>query len=129
MKNNAAIVLLFAFLFTQTEVSQFFRVPTLLCHYWEHVQEDGENSLWDYLSLHYSGSAAHIQTHNHREHDNLPFKADDCSVAHLPISSTPPQPFSLTFPSMSNAKPLSGQQHIFYLSAYHGNIWQPPKVA
>lgn len=88
MSRIVAILFLSIFLTANTTFVQILRLPTLVHHYWEHVEWDN-SSLIEFISEHYAKQINHPDD-KHHDHQNLPLKALDCQASH--IVSIVPQP-------------------------------------
>lgn len=128
MKKLVAISFLFVFLGSNTELHQLLRLPVLLHHFFEHQGQEPDKSFTDFMKEHYSGTQSHPDT-GHHDHDNLPFKTNDCAtthpsgvfVTHLTILVSPPNTFHYQLSPIYNGD--------FHAVAVVSNIWQPPKVS
>ena len=127
MKKIFAISFLFIFLTANTAFGQLLRLPTLIHHYWEHVEWDN-STLFEFLSEHYSIKINHPDD-KHHDHEKLPFKAVDCHA--MQVVTIVPQPtFSISqiiLNIVEIKKYTYKQQH--YLNAYLNSIWQPPRFS
>ena len=56
MRRLIAVIFLFSFLFSGTEMHELFKIPHLLAHYIEHSSESKEISLLDFIKEHYNGA-------------------------------------------------------------------------
>lgn len=109
-------------------VHQIMRVPSLAVHYYHHITEHENISVFDFLVLHY-GDSEHMKTDAH-EHQNLPgakssHVCQHASPAPIVIQSLQ---LNLSHPQFNNVV-----YHIptddFLPSNGANSIWQPPKVA
>lgn len=103
------------------------RLPTLIHHYWEHVEWDN-STLLEFLSEHYAKEINHPDD-KHHDHENLPFKAVDCQAMQVvTIVSQPTFLISQIIPdTVEIKKSIRNQQH--YSNAYLNSIWQPPRFS
>lgn len=128
MKRIVAIAFLLTFLSSNTELRQLFKLPVLIHHYFEHVELDENESLANFLKVHYEREINHPDD-IHGDHENLPFKTTDCHTAHIPVIL---QPLQLEITSISekiavqDTKIYSIEEH--YSFAHLKNIWQPPRL-
>jgi len=108
-------------------LGELLRLPILVHHYKEHVAQDQDASFWDFLAKHYAERIDHPDD-EHRDHEHLPFRSADCATAHI-CSLVPPAGVSLEPVVFFNAgqKTLS-RYRPHYSSAFHNNIWQPPRL-
>lgn len=128
LRQIIAISLLFTFLFSNMELHQLLKLPTLIEHYLEHKQENKNETLLNYLAEHYTKNITHQHADNHNDHQKLPFKTNDCAVAHIVIGFLPTEKFEFVIPNASFIEKASHYNEDDYLSNFCGNIWQPPKA-
>ncbi len=116
---------LFIFLLANTAFGQVLKLPVLIQHYIEHVEQDN-SLLLDFLSAHYSDHINHPDGRHH-DHENLPFKSD-CPV--IQAITVVPKSFSFShlFPKVSAIKKIT-RNYRDYSSAYLDTIWQPPRIS
>jgi len=110
-----------------TEINQVFKLPNLVCHYFEHCQLNPDISFFRFLSMHYGGNDG---THADDEKDNqLPchnLEHNTLSVICFKIIQDPP---SIEIVTYYNDKEY-GTLLLTYLPQKHVNsLFQPPKVA
>jgi hypothetical protein len=124
VKKLIAIGLLFSFLSSTTELHEFFKLPHLVYHYFEHGAETG---LADFLHLHY----AHDHENNHDEHHDkgcLPFQGthtcQTIGTGALFFEVSTAVNLNPDLSSSNDYLPLSES----FTSGYHASIWQPPKI-
>jgi hypothetical protein len=123
-----AISLLTVFLGANTELHQLLRLPVLIHHFFEHHDQEPDESFADFLNEHYSDNQNHSDT-NHNDHENLPFKTNDCATAHVSIAFVNPTSFSISRPKTFQDKVSPIYNGLFYSSSVVGSIWQPPKIS
>ncbi len=103
------------------------RLPTLVHHYFEHVEWDNNNSLIDFLAIHYCKDINHPDD-QHNDHENLPFKTGNDSLMQV-VSLPQPQ---LTISQQScfgfNFK-IPVRNHPVHSNSNTGSIWQPPRFS
>ncbi|MCC6185722.1 MAG: hypothetical protein IT256_01075 [Chitinophagaceae bacterium] len=128
MKRAICTLLLFAYLFSNTEFSQLLKMPTLVAHFFEHQQQDKAITLLEFLRIHYATDIA--QNADYEQDKKLPFKTHDSCNNHFSIS-TAPTSFSFVakcyhgiVASISKYPPQSEA----IASAFLANIWQPPRA-
>lgn len=128
LKQFIAISLLFTFLFSNMELHQLLKLPTLIEHYIEHKQENKNETLLNYLAEHYAKNINHQHNDNHNDHQKLPFKTNDCAVTHSILGVLTTEKIELIIPNASFIEKTSYYNEDDYLSNFSGNIWQPPKT-
>lgn len=128
MKKISAILLLSVYLFSTTGFSQMLKLPVLIHHYFEHIQEDDDISFIDFFSKHYTGKINHHhQGSEQQEHKNLPFKSADIHFLQIAVIVQPY--FSQTdIPLWLPAKKQRHPNQQDYSTNYLNTIWQPPRV-
>ena len=128
MKRLIALSLLFVFLGANTKLHQLLKLPVLIHHFLEHQTQEPNETIADFLVEHYSDTQNHSEP-DHHNHDNLPFKTNDCATAHVLIAFENHISFSVPSPnSFKNAgSPI--YDGVIYFSVFHSIIWQPPKTS
>jgi hypothetical protein len=102
----------------------------LFHHYLSHHQNEHTTSFAHFLSDHYSAGSEHADSDKHEhEHDNLPFKTNDCATMHSAIAFNHPHNFSLSEPNIVSEKVEVIYNVLIYSSSALTNIWQPPKLS
>ena len=127
MKRVIAISFLFIVLTANTAFVQLLRLPTLVHHYFEHVEWDN-STLIEFLSVHYASTINHPDD-KHHDHEKLPFKALECQAIQVQ-TFIPQTTFSIAqiiFNTVEIKKPIYNQQN--YSNAYLNSIWQPPRFS
>ena len=128
LKKLISISLLFVFLSANTELHQLLKLPVLIHHYLSHHQDEHDKSFAHFLADHYSSKPEHTDKDNH-EHDNLPFKTNDCADMHSNIAFNHHHHFSLCEPNIVAEKVSVIYNVLFYSSSALNSIWQPPKIS
>jgi hypothetical protein len=125
MRNAGAILFISVYLFSYTEVHEIFSLPAFFEHYHEHRTTNPEIGLLGYIKIHYTKSG---ETHEHDNHDSLPFKDDHCL-----------QGFSINpiyFSELLITEFFNNGEYRDHHSVYnprmiswllHFSIWQPPR--
>lgn len=127
VKTGIVISLLFIFLTANTELHQLLRLPALIHHFLEHTRQNRNESLATFLIEHYAGENKHCDN-KQGDHDNLPFKAGDCSPIHKTIACNTPAVFLLTEPMGDKADIGLSPPPLSISSAFLSSIWQPPRI-
>jgi hypothetical protein len=127
LKKYIAVLLLFAFLGADTEMSQLLRFPIFVHHYLEHVDSD-IISMNDFLTSHYNVNINHSDD-KHHDHDHLPFRAKDCPVCTVFIALIKPAHSIISTPIIFEETISAKYKGILYSSTHISNIWQPPKIS
>lgn len=128
LKKVIAISFLFVFLCANTELHQLLRIPVLVHHFFEHNQQEPDETFADFLNEHYSGQQ-NDSDNDHHEHDNLPFKSADCATAHVLLAFVSEAQFSITRQVIFKDKISPIYNRAFYSSSVVNTIWQPPKIS
>lgn len=127
MKKVVAISFLFVFLSANTELHQLLKLPMLLNHFLEHHDQEPDESLADFLNEHYSETHNHSDNEHH-DHDNLPFKSNDCATMHSNVVFNHDHNFSFCEPHIVSEKAsVATNNVVIYSSAVLNTIWQPPQ--
>ncbi|WP_300603996.1 hypothetical protein [Niabella sp.] len=119
-----AICMLFVYLVSTTEASQFLKIPILVAHFIEHRQQDPELTFGAFLKMHYNHP---VKDADYQRDQQLPFVTHSGS---LTLVFTVDSHFSLelrkwTFPSLKRTTPY---KNVFYEKDVLTSIWQPPRV-
>ena len=126
MRRFAPVFFLFAILFSQAELHQLMKLPSLLEHYAEHRSADQQLSFANFLNLHYFNQEHSANSHNHDS--RLPFKAHDC---HLSADAAQGVPHSFVFRFVvlhSGEIQLPEYRPQGNSSLYKTDVWQPPRL-
>jgi hypothetical protein len=128
LKKAITLSFLFIFLSANTELHQLFRLPSFVHHFLEHLKTDHKQSFANFLNDHYTNHKNNSDT-DHHDHDNLPFKAADCSATHVSVVFVNLFQFSITRPNTVPDKVTASYNEVTYASTVVNNIWQPPKIS
>ena len=128
MKKIIAISFLFVFLCANAELHQLLRLPVLIHHFLDDLNQEPDETFTDFLNEHYSDHQNHSDN-DHHDHDNLPFKTNDCATAHVSLAFVNHNPYSISSPAVFYDKISPIYNGGFYSSAFVSNIWQPPKIS
>lgn len=133
MRRAIALFLLFLHLTAATQFHELLKMPLLVAHYMEHLQEGDEQlSFVDFLHRHYSDHHKDdlASEKHHNKHDNLPFKSSCCG-GHAPVFLKPEAVFAATEPPLfANAPPTySARLRDRIFSRSTADIWQPPRLS
>jgi len=108
------------------ELHQIAKLPALLHHYFEHKNENKQQSFKEFFVLHYFDNHSHAMQ-NHK-HDDLPFKSTNCSSFHAAIVFVQTIMSGYYQPSLFLTSLIKEPQPDFYFQNFVGKIWQPPKL-
>jgi hypothetical protein len=123
-----SIIVLFAlfYLFTVTEFKQFLKIPVLIDHYFEHVEENEHLSLVDFVSIHYMEGL--VYDDDVARDMQLPFRNPDQQVS-ISIVSTEIE-FSFNYEHFLDFSSIT--IHVFNDSrpalSFSSSIWHPPQA-
>jgi len=102
-------------------LTELFRVPDLVDHFYDHQQEDHDLTFFSFLNQHYFDVNSHNDDHEHQ----LPFKSTDAHAVMIfsltprcEIPTSEPQRVTRTYPWPLDAS---------VILRYTGSIFQPPK--
>lgn len=103
---------------------EFFKIPFLITHYFDHKEESDAMSFGAYLLLHYVNESHELQDNDYREDHQLPFKTHE--VIHLQIA---PLSKNLQFSFVHEYSNFDYDQHYeIGLPVSDGSdFWNPPK--
>ena len=131
LKKLIAISFLSIFLCAYTEIGQLLKLPTLIHHYLEHHNDKTDDeygiSFIDFLKNHYNENSNHSDNAKH-DHENLPFKTNDCNYMNTVIALMQQKVFNLHTTTIISAKNIACYTEQHYTSKSFGSIWQPPKL-
>lgn len=125
MRKSLLIVLATIYLFTGTEFKQLLKIPILIEHYYEHIDQNKDLSLAQFITIHYLYGI--VYDNDVARDMELPFKT--CDHTCLSIVSTEiafnltyeiyPSFFIFTQPLFDDSKPKSD---------FNTPVWHPPQV-
>lgn len=127
MKKLIAISFLFVFLTANTAFGQILRLPTLIHHFFEHLEEDN-SSFFEYLIEHYADRINHPDT-NHNDHKNLPFKTASSFTSNITIIFSESTILIPPFFSENRDVKTFAITLNKYLEGSLCSIWQPPQFS
>ncbi|MCZ2100976.1 MAG: hypothetical protein LC107_05510 [Chitinophagales bacterium] len=127
MKKVIAIFFLFSFLSANTAFGEVLKLPLLIHHYFEHSQEDDDNSIIDFLAKHYGKDINHHHNDSHHDHDKLPFKTFNPHSVNMFDFQPLFNEVSIPLAEKELKTPVLQQQ--IYHNDYLDSIWQPPQVS
>ncbi|MCO5267814.1 MAG: hypothetical protein M9897_02840 [Brumimicrobium sp.] len=128
MKQFLAISFLFVFLTGNTDLRELAKFPMLIHHYVEHLEEEGGESIIDFIAMHYSDSHHNKENTSH-EHDKLPFKSIQHNFAQSAID------IPILFNGIEKNEFIDNEYgNILYIPSQYSNsfltkIWQPPRLS
>jgi len=124
-----AIFFLLLFLSTNTVFGEVVKLPVFAHHFSEHLQENKNQSLFDFLALHYSKKIEHQHNNKHEDHDKLPFKTADIGISTM-VSLLPPISKLVSIKSHELADlEMPAYKQPNYLNTFLSSIWQPPRFS
>ena len=125
MRFSAAILFTGIYLFSFTELHEILRLPNLIQHYQEHLEQNESADLIGFLLSHYGG-ATHKGDHDHQD---LPFDAGHGMHSGHPAPVSIPEHFETQFELYSEAlSHMSEEPPSRVYTEYHLSIWQPPRA-
>lgn len=126
MRKIFAITFLTIYLFSNTELHQFLKLPILIEHYSEHKDKDHSITLWKFLSMHYANG--NTKDADYDKDSKLPFKTHDNCNSSNHITILPEQKFFFNSVVQSFEKKILFKFYsVFPNATFLENIWQPPK--
>ena len=125
MKKSLALLIFSAYLISTTEVKQLLKLPMLIEHFLEHKEQSENQSIFEFLSMHYGEHAG-----SEKEHENLPFKSHDgCINSSLLVLISNTFSVPSINPFCFEIKTITLDDDFFLTSSFQSNIWQPPKFS
>jgi len=122
----AAIILSAIYIFSSSTASEFFKLPKLINHYYDHRDENSSVTLSMFLVQHYyyeDGTDKDVE-----EDNKLPFKSAENANAPSLVSLTPPPLVACASnPNKEISRDFGVYKKLFLPSRYLKNIWQPPR--
>lgn len=106
-----------------SEFEQLVKIPALISHYAEHLNEDEHLSFLNYIAQHYKSGYLESESEKHK---GLPFKSHECHCQSQVLV------FELFEPFVIGVWPVNLDTHReTYRNDYFlenvANIWQPPQ--
>lgn len=126
MRRFAASLLLFTYLFANTELHELAKIGAFIEHYAQHKTEDASLSLFNFIIIHYF--SGNVVDADYAQDNQLPFKATDCSNAIPSIPITLPDFADLPYPEQIESSALPIYDQSMLPSQHLSDIWQPPKA-
>lgn len=126
MKKLIALLFLFSYLFSTTQLYELLKVNILVEHYADHASKDAALTVWGFLRMHYSGNS--VKDADYEQDMKLPFKSlNICHYASINFC-TPIEEFAFSESISLKLYKNSFFKYNFYFSSnFHSVIWQPPK--
>ncbi|MBK8521114.1 MAG: hypothetical protein WAT20_08370 [Ferruginibacter sp.] len=126
IRKIAAFILLSVYLFTATAITELFKLPVLISHYYGHREENKSMNLSSFLIQHYyyeDGTDKDVE-----EDNKLPFKSPENAGSVTFISLSPPNVQYCITDTNEGIKKIFGMYTPPFLpSQYLNTIWQPPR--
>ena len=93
MRKTLLIVLITIHFFGNTEISQLFKLPQLISHYFQHSRQDPNLSFFTFLNMHYGGddgtSADDHEDNKLPYHSNSQIHSFNIVISSLPKNDMP----------------------------------------
>ena len=125
MRRFIAHILLFVFLFANTELHEFAKLGAFVGHFMEHRQEDKNLGLVEFIVIHYF--SGNVVDADYSRDMQLPFKTIDCNNS-IPTCTLPQADYwEFTPITFLEPRPLLPYDQSALPSSYLADIWQPPK--
>ena len=125
MKKTIAILFISLYVFSATELNQFFKLPILFEHFSEHKTENKNITFLQFLKIHYQGNQ--IPDDDDFKDKRLPFKSHGNSFS-TQIFAVLPAFTEIEIPVFSdNNKSVTIHKNQFIPTLQLESIWQPPK--
>ena len=125
MKKTIAILFISLYVFSATELNQFFKLPILFEHFSEHKSENKNITFLQFLKIHYQGN--HAPDSDDLKDKRLPFKSHGNSFS-TQIFAVLPAFSEIEIPVFSdNTKSVTIHKNQFIPTLQLESIWQPPK--
>lgn len=126
MKRLTIIFLLGVFTLTSTELIELTKLPSLIEHFVEHQSQNGELSLYEFISLHYSDESEH---HDENE-KKFPFKSHEhCLNYNVAYVLTKTFEGIELKPDFETIREFSIPKSSSLTTTNPSAIWQPPKIS
>lgn len=125
LKSISMLLLSLTLLGSVMDLHNLARLPRLIEHYNEHRDKSMNFSFLDFLNLHYGSESERHDKEEHSRHTGLPFKAGDCTFAHIVTVPAPFQTHELA--PLFSSQTYSNFYQSAYCSEFSQSIWQPPK--
>jgi len=126
MRRLAASLLLFAYLFANTELHELAKIGAFMEHYAQHQKEDKDLNLLDFIVLHYF--SGNVVDDDYAEDMQLPFKTADCNNSSPTITISLPDIFVSQPAIFLESAGLPAYDQSVLPTSHSADIWQPPKA-
>lgn len=129
MRKVLSIFFLVTYLFSTTELSELLKFPALVEHYFDHKEKSPDITVFEFLTLHYSGN--HLEGHPHdddyEKDQKLPFIVHtDVMTTVFIINQYPIAGYIKKYLQEEDTK-VQPLDDIFRDSNILSSIWQPPQ--
>jgi len=125
VKKTIAILFISLYVFSATELNQFFKLPILFEHFSEHKTENKNITFLQFLKIHYQGN--HAPDNDDLKDKRLPFKSHGNSFS-TQIFAVLPAFSEIEIPVFTdNNKSVTIHKNQFIPTLQLESIWQPPK--
>lgn len=129
MKRLLAIFSLLTFLHAHMAFGEVLKLPMLVQHYLEHIDEDKDITVFQFFVQHYTEGIDHNHQENHNHHDKLPFKTTDGHFSSVVSMVSPPFVMVSHHTVAAAALRMPAYHQQDYSNAYLNSIWQPPRFS
>lgn len=125
MKRWIVGFLLISLLTGTTCVMEFFKIPFLISHYYDHKELSGSISFGAYLLLHYVNDAHEKQDNDYREDHQLPFKTHEVvQIQIAPLANN----LHFSFISECSNFDYNNYKEMRLPLETGSDFWNPPRV-
>ncbi len=127
MRKFFLIALSALYIFSNTELTEVFKVPRLLTHYQQHHVQNASVTFWNFLVMHYAGDDGTKADDN--EDLQLPFHSVNkhCMSSLYTLGGAIVQPLSPAAADVLSVFPHTYERDI--LSSYTNLVFQPPRFS
>ncbi|GGP04355.1 hypothetical protein GCM10010992_16270 [Cloacibacterium rupense] len=126
MKKTIAILLLFSYIFSFTEIRELKKLPAFIEHYKEHKAENNQITLLGFITLHYLNGSQ--KDADYTKDMKLPFKTHDFSCYNFTIQDLP-KIFDFYFSEVKIFE-IKNKNFYYFLNFSEGktfSFYPPPK--
>lgn len=110
-------------LFSQSGLREFLKLPALVVHYVEHMEDRSDLSFIHFIHEHYNQHSSCSK--GGEAHTDLPFKDPQCCVS-MAVCAVLPSITEISFSQFANLEPARSSYLLQVVTGALDAIWQPP---
>ncbi len=110
-------------LFSQSGLREFLKLPALVVHYIEHIEDHSDLSFIHFIHEHYDQHSSCSK--GDESHTDLPFKDPQCCVS-MVVCAVLPSITEFSFSQFAIVEPARSSYLLQVVTGALDAIWQPP---